>query len=193
MSQSASHVLFFGYSGDYLTRPVVQVELLYANAGYHVRAGLLNDSITWRNGSWLRIGDGVHLLELDWRAASAPGANDGALSFWLDGVLRSSLTGVDNDTRRVERVRLGAVAGVDEHTRGVYFTDAFESRRASAIGPAVGAQAIVAEVSEVDPAELYGYVDEIETETPVEEHLPDPQQTPQHPLYLPFLPGQETV
>jgi uncharacterized repeat protein (TIGR01451 family) len=188
MGQGTSHVLFFGYAGSSLSRPVVQVELFYASGQYQVRAGLLNDGITWRNGSRLPISDAIHMLELDWRAATAPGTNDGSLAFWVDGVLRSSLAGVDNDTRRVERVRLGAAAGIDPNTQGVYFIDAFESRRASAIGPAAGAQAIVAEMTEVDPAELYGYVDEIETEPPAEEQLPDPQQTPQNPLYLPFLP-----
>ncbi len=41
----------------------------------------------------------------------------------------------DNDTRRIDRVRLGAVAGIDTGTRGTYYFDAFESRRQTAIGP----------------------------------------------------------
>jgi len=45
------------------------------------------------------------------------------------------LTGVDNDTRRIDRIRLGALTGIDIGTRGAYYFDAFESRRQSYIGP----------------------------------------------------------
>ena len=39
------------------------------------------------------------------------------------------------DTWRIERARLGAVAGIDTGTRGTIYFDAFESRRQSYIGP----------------------------------------------------------
>jgi hypothetical protein len=55
--------------------------------------------------------------------------------FWIDGVQQADLTGVDNDTRRIDQSRLGAVSGVDNGTRGTYFFDAFESRRSTYIGP----------------------------------------------------------
>ena len=41
-------------------------------------------------------------------------------------VQQADLTGVDNDTRRIDQVRLGAVSGMDSGTRGTYFFDAFE-------------------------------------------------------------------
>lgn len=68
-------------------------------------------------------------------AAIAVGANNGGLTFWIDDVQQSNLTGVDNDTRRIDQVRLGAVSGVDDGTRGIYFFDAFEPRRSIYIGP----------------------------------------------------------
>lgn len=74
-------------------------------------------------------------MEVDWRAASAPGANDGGLTLWVDDVQIVDLSGIDNDTRRIGRARLGAVAGVDNGTRSTYFFDEFESRRVSYIGP----------------------------------------------------------
>ena len=74
-------------------------------------------------------------LELDWRAATTAGANNGGLTLWIDGVQQADLTGVDNDTRRIDQVRLGAASGVDTGTRGTYFFDAFESRRLTYIGP----------------------------------------------------------
>ena len=74
-------------------------------------------------------------MEIDWRASSAAGANNGGLTLWIDGVQQANISNVDNDTRRVDRARLGAVTGVDVGTLGTYFFDAFESRRSIYIGP----------------------------------------------------------
>ena len=73
--------------------------------------------------------------EIDWRASTASGANNGGLTLWIDGTQRANLIGIDNDTRRIDRVQLGAVMGVDSGTRGSYYFDAFESRRQVYIGP----------------------------------------------------------
>ena len=75
---------------------------------------------------------------MDWRAKTAS-ANNGGLTLWIDGTQQFDLTGVDNDTRRIDRVRLGAVSGIDSRTSGTFFLDAFESRRLTYIGPATGA------------------------------------------------------
>ena len=74
-------------------------------------------------------------MHSSWTGASSAGANDGGLTFRIDGVQQADLTGVDNDTRRIDQVRLGAVSGVDNGTRGTYFFDAFESRRSTFIEP----------------------------------------------------------
>jgi len=90
----------------------------------------LTDASTWTLTGWTTISAAPHAIELDWKAATAVGANDGALTFWVDGVQAgSSFSAVDNDTRRIDRARLGAVYGLDTGTRGTYFFDAFESRR----------------------------------------------------------------
>jgi len=36
---------------------------------------------------------------------------------------------IDNDTRAIDRVRIGAISGIDTGTRGTYFFDGFVSRR----------------------------------------------------------------
>jgi hypothetical protein len=73
---------------------------------------------------------------LNWIGArQLGGVNNGSLTFWIDGVQQASLTGVDNDTRRIDRVRLGAVSGLDSGTSGTYYFDAFESRKQTYIGP----------------------------------------------------------
>ena len=48
---------------------------------------------------------------------------------WLDDVDLGVDTGAATSTRRVEKVRLGAVEGVDSGTRGVLYLDSFVGRR----------------------------------------------------------------
>jgi hypothetical protein len=133
MVSGDGHYLFYGYSN---TTPVVQVIFRFSNGKYQVKAHVRNDANTWYGSSWFSLSDAPHLLELDWQAATAAGANNGRFTLWIDGVQKASLTGIDNDTRRIDRARLGSVAGIDDGTRGTFYFDAFESRRQSYIGPA---------------------------------------------------------
>jgi hypothetical protein len=132
MADRDSHYIFYGYSG---TAPVLRVELRNSKGNYQLRAAARNDSNGWTNSAWTNIGDAPHVVELDWRAASIAGANDGALAFWIDGVQVASLSGIANDIRRIDSIQMGAVAEIDAGTRGTYYFDAFESRRATYIGP----------------------------------------------------------
>lgn len=133
MASGDNHFIFRGYSGT--STLVLRVQFRFRNGNYHLRAALRNDASTWTNTGWFTLSDAPHAIELDWRAATAAGANDGGLTLWIDGAQQANLTGVDNDTRRIDRVRLGAVAGIDTGTRGTYYFDAFESRRQTYIGP----------------------------------------------------------
>jgi len=137
MSNNNAHYLFYGYSGT--STVVTRVEFRRSSNAYQLRASLVNDSTTWTNTNWFTITDVQHFVELDWRASSTVDANNGGLTFWIDGTQQSNLTGIDNDTRRIDRSRLGAVAGIDTGTRGIEYFDAFESRRTSYIGPEMGA------------------------------------------------------
>ena len=134
MALGDAHLIFLGTSSGG-TLQHLQIELRFQATGFEVRALLMNDSKTMIATSWLPLSDTPHALELDWRASTAIGANNGGLTFWIDGVQRADLTGVDNDTRRIDQVRLGALSGVDNGTRGSYFFDAFESRRLTYVGP----------------------------------------------------------
>jgi hypothetical protein len=49
------------------------------------------------------------------------------------GVQKANLTTIDNDTRRIDRARLGAVVGIDAGSLGAYFLDDFASYRATVI------------------------------------------------------------
>jgi RHS repeat-associated protein len=114
---------------------LARVELRSSTADYQVRAEAVNDSTGWSTSPWVTITDGPHAIELDWKAATVAGANNGALTYWVDGVQQYAVSTIDNDTRRVDLVYLGAVSGVDTGTRGTVYFDGFESRRTSYIGP----------------------------------------------------------
>jgi hypothetical protein len=133
MGNNDGHYIFYGYSGT--STFVLRIEFRFSKGTYQLQVSLRNDSSSWTTSSWFTISDAAHAIEMDWRAATANGANNGGLTFWIDGIQRANISGVDNDTRRIDSIQLGAISGVDTGTRGTYYFDAFESRRQSYIGP----------------------------------------------------------
>jgi hypothetical protein len=133
MANGDSHILFRGYSGT--TTIVTRIEFGFAAGGYQIKAAVLSDGSNWSETNWFTLSDASHAIELDWRAATVAGADDGGLTLWIDGAQQADLTGIDNDTWRLDRARLGATASLDAGTNGTYFFDAFESRRQTYIGP----------------------------------------------------------
>jgi hypothetical protein len=133
MANGNAHMIFKGFIGA--STEVLKVEFQQSSGAYQIRASVADDGTAFINSNFFIISDGPSFIELYWRAATAPGANDGGLTLWIDGIQTADLTGVDNDTRRVDRVRLGGLSGIDLGTSGVYFFDAFESRRQTYIGP----------------------------------------------------------
>jgi hypothetical protein len=133
MSSGNAHYLLYGLTGNGVV--TLRVEFGRSTTSYRIRAALNNNSSTWTNTSWVNISNSAHYIEIDWRAATASGATDGGLTLWIDGVQLADITGIGNNTRRIESIRLGAVSGLDSGTRGTEFFDAFESRRSTYIGP----------------------------------------------------------
>jgi hypothetical protein len=79
------------------------------------------------NSSYVTISQGRRALEVDW-------GNDGGLTLWIDGTQQADITGIDNNTRRVDRARLGPLSSVDAGTSGTAYFDAFEARRSRKAG-----------------------------------------------------------
>jgi hypothetical protein len=132
MANNNAHYLLYALNRDDVV--VARLELRRYNNTYQVRASVVNDGTSWSNSAWFTITDASHKLEIDWRASSGPGANNGGITFWVDDVQRGIFTNIDNDTRKVDYVRLGGLAGIDSGTRGTYYFDDFVSRRQSYIG-----------------------------------------------------------
>jgi parallel beta-helix repeat protein len=114
---------------------ILRIEFKYNNGTYQVRARTLDNGGAWKNTTQVTMTDAPHVLEVDWVAASAPGANNGSLTFWVDGTQQGNLTGLANDTYRMDRVRLGVPYLSIDSTTGTLYFDAFESRRQTYIGP----------------------------------------------------------
>jgi serine protease len=182
-----AHFIFYGYKGS--STLVLRLEFRLYNGAYQLRSALRNDASTWKNSAWYNISDAPHSLELDWRAATGAGANNGSLTFWIDGVQKGTVTGVDNDSHRIDRIRLGAINGLDSGTRGSYFFDAFKSTRSSYIGPvAQGANAVdAAQTAEqaTDPAA--NVVEDDLSLDDVGEVVEDDEVEAIHMLYLPVI------
>lgn len=107
---------------------------------YEIRTVVREDNGSSATTTWTGVAVAGHSpfsIEIDWQAATAPGANDGTLAQWIDGQSVATVTGIDNDLAAIDSARLGAVTAIDHpSTRGVLVFDAFESRREDAIGPA---------------------------------------------------------
>jgi hypothetical protein len=101
---------------DYIFTPVYRIDI-YIETGGNLRFNpyTYNDADTELSAGYFAFSDAPHYFELDWKASSAPGADDGFLDVWIDGVHQGAgnptLSGVDNDTKRLSRPCLGCVYG----------------------------------------------------------------------------------
>lgn len=73
------------------------------------------------------ITDEPHYIEIDWKAATGVGNNDGFLSLWVDGVLQETLSNIDSDTEICDSVRIGAVDEIGATIAGTLYFDDFAS------------------------------------------------------------------
>jgi len=128
MANLDQHTIFLAFDQQDRFVPALQVELRFINGSYQVRARSRNDNLSWNSTGWFNLSDAEHQIEVEWDAATT-GKNDGKLKLKLDGAVLIRRIGLDNDTFRIDRARLGAVAGLDSGTRGSYFFDQFMSFR----------------------------------------------------------------
>jgi hypothetical protein len=133
MAEGDMFTLLYGFNPG--GPSMLRVDFRFSGGQYQLEARALNDASVWFSTPWFTISDAPHVVEFDWQGSTGVGANNGTFGFWIDGVQVSSLTGIDNDTFKIDYVRLGAVTGLDAGTTGTVYFDAFESRRQNYIGP----------------------------------------------------------
>ena len=136
MTDGNAHYIMMGLASDAFS--VFQLDFRRSAGIYQIRLLQKDDGSVHTGTAWATISDAPHFIEIEWWGASAAGANNGGINLWIDGASKGGLTNLDNDTRRIDSVRLGAVAGLDTGNSGTYYIDAFESRRQTYIGPAGG-------------------------------------------------------
>jgi PKD domain len=125
--------IFAGFAENPLRR-LLTVNFRSQGGVYQLRFKLHLDDDSWARSNWFSISDAAHAIEIEWVQSSGAGANDGALRVWIDGVAEAQLTGLDNDTRGIDYVRMGVVSAKAGQAGTIYFDD-FKSRRQSYIGP----------------------------------------------------------
>jgi len=129
MTLDDAHYLLYAY--DTSGGGMLRVEFQKARKGYQVRAESLKDS-GWNSTSWYTISDAPHTIQVEWKSATSSSIHDGTLQLWIDGVSKQLVTKIDNDTVRLDNVKLGVVEGVDVGTRGTEYFDDFNSWRSQA-------------------------------------------------------------
>jgi len=113
---------------------VVTIVLKRQLGGYSIDARVRRNDGTRADTGFFPITDGPHFVEFDWQRSTGPGASDGSLQFWIDGLSVATLSGIDNDQDAIDLCRMGALA-VKTGAAGTLFFDQFESRRQRLIGP----------------------------------------------------------
>ncbi len=124
--------LFAAFQGT--STRVITIVLRRRQGQYAVQAQAILDGGTQVSTAFANITDAPHAVELDWRRASAAGANNGSLQLWIDEAAVPTLGGLDNDTTGVDMARLGP-QNLQSGASGTLFFDRFESRRTTPIGP----------------------------------------------------------
>lgn len=121
--------LFIGYKDNAGSLQRAVVIVLIRNGGsYSIFARpRTDDGGTADTGSY-PISDGPHLLDFDLTTATTNSSADGALAMSIDGVLKETKTGIQNNLRKVDTVRLGAMT-VKSAASGSIYLDEFKSNR----------------------------------------------------------------
>jgi len=136
MNANSSHYIFDGADTYHGSTPF-RLELFYESGAYKLRSRVMKDDWGYNSSNKYTLSNAWHVIEIEWQASSAAGANNGFLSLWIDGTLAQTLSAVDNDDIAgwLDEVRLGATNGLDSTTSGSMLFDNFESRRSTYIGP----------------------------------------------------------
>lgn len=116
------------------SRRVATVVLRKESGVYSLMGRARLDDDAQADTGFFTVSDEPHPVEIDLVVASGPDALDGSLEFFVDGVSRAKLTGLDNSLAAVDFVRMGALS-VKAGASGTLYWDEFESRRHSYIGP----------------------------------------------------------
>jgi hypothetical protein len=111
------------------------IVLKYDSGQYWIQLNTLRDDLTKTKTGWYLLTDAPHTIEVDWQAASGPGANDGFAQLYLDDVYLEGLTGLDNDTIFIENFKIGFTSRlVGKSISGIFLVDDVATSNTGHIG-----------------------------------------------------------
>lgn len=115
-SEAFNVLQFYNGSGQALAIVVLN----YISSAYRISASAYNDAATTNATSAYAVTDAPHYVEIQLDR----GAGSGTLVLLVDGLVKQTVSSIDNDTRfaSVGSVLFGAL-GVDTGSRGTYFID----------------------------------------------------------------------
>ena len=132
--------VLIGYKAGSPAKEVVSVLLRRQDPDYQIVVSTQRDDGTYARTTAGTLAAGPHFVEIDWRRATAPGANNGSVELFVDGVSIQNLGGLDSDTQGIDFARLGTfgqrgLSGARQTPTGTLFLDGFVSRRNTYVGP----------------------------------------------------------
>jgi RHS repeat-associated protein len=119
---------------DLAAGTVFRVGLRYSDDEYEVGATIIDDSQQSTGTDWTVVADEPHAVEVEWLAAGDAESTDGGLIFWVDGEEAGYIPWIDNDTHRVDQVRLGVPGMSSTSISGTLYIDDFVSHHSEYIG-----------------------------------------------------------
>jgi len=118
--------MLVGYPDDPVANNHLQLRLRRAGNDFEIRADAKDDSGSLHATAWHLLPRGEHVIEAQWRAATAVGTADGYIRFFVDGVYQDEAPHIPNAGRVIETIRFGLL-GVDTATSGTITYDDFVS------------------------------------------------------------------
>lgn len=121
--------IFAGRQTSPATNPVT-IDLRQTATGYQVQGRVLLDTVsplTYVTTAWYPVSGQTH-IDFEWRAAD-PGFDEGSFSLSLNYQLMETLKKIDNGTRVINRVTLGAITPTPASVSSTLWIDHFESYR----------------------------------------------------------------
>jgi subtilisin family serine protease len=127
LTGSTATFIFTGLSSNGAT--IFNVQYLTSGSQSQIRAGVLSNKSQLKT-NWKAVSNSSHSIEIAWEAKTSA-----SFSIYIDGVLVETLTNLDTNNYRLDRIRLGPSGGLNSSTTGTEYFDAFLSTRSSFIGP----------------------------------------------------------
>ena len=115
-------------------RRVFAIVLRRVNGQYGLMGRARLDNGDQADTGFFDITAASHFVEIDWLRSSGADANDGRFVLSIDGVVQSTLTGLDNSISSVDFSRLGALS-VKASANGSVKWDHYQANRMGAVGP----------------------------------------------------------